>query len=180
MDAFELSAAIKLNANEFNSGLKNAESKFQAFGKKLASAAGKAVAVASAAIATGTVMIGKQSVAAYAEYEQLVGGVETLFKDSAKTVQKYAETAFKDAGVSANKYMEISTSFAASLISGLGGDTKQAAEMANTAIVDMSDNANKMGTDLSAIQNAYQGFAKQNYTMLDNLKLGRTHHCRAA
>lgn len=112
------------------------------------------------------------AVEGYAEYEQLVGGVETLFKDSAGTVQEYARNAYKTAGVSANEYMDTVTSFAASLISGLGGDTAQAAEMANMAITDMADNANKMGTDMSAIQNAYQGFAKQNYTMLDNLKLG--------
>lgn len=109
--------------------------------------------------------IGKQSLTSYAEYEQLVGGVETLFKDSANIVQKNAEKAYKTAGISANKYMEQATSFSASLLQGLGGDTKKAAEIANMAIIDMSDNANKMGTDMTMIQNAYQGFAKQNYTI---------------
>ena len=114
----------------------------------------------------------KDAVAGFAEYEQLVGGVETLFKSSANVVQQYADQAFETAGLSANKYMETVTSFSASLIQSLGGDTAQAAEMANMAIIDMSDNANKMGTSMESIQNAYQGFAKQNYTMLDNLKLG--------
>lgn len=115
---------------------------------------------------------GKQSISNYAEYEQLVGGVETLFKDSAKQVQKYARNAFKTAGLSANDYMETVTSFSASLLQGLNGDTAKAAKIADLAITDMSDNANKMGTDMSMIQNAYQGFAKQNFSMLDNLKLG--------
>ena len=115
---------------------------------------------------------GKQSISNYAEYEQLVGGVETLFKDSAKQVQKYASNAFKTAGLSANDYMETVTSFSASLLQGLNGDTAKAAKIADLAITDMSDNANKMGTSMESIQNAYQGFAKQNYTMLDNLKLG--------
>ena len=112
------------------------------------------------------------SVGGYADYEQLVGGVETLFKDSSETVQKYAANAYKTAGLSANAYMETVTSFSASLLQSLGGDTEKAAKYADMAITDMSDNANKMGTDMTMIQNAYQGFAKQNYTMLDNLKLG--------
>lgn len=118
------------------------------------------------------VNVGKQAISSYADYEQLVGGVETLFKDSAGTVQEYAANAYKTAGLSANEYMETVTSFSASLISSLDGDTTKAAEVANRAITDMSDNANKMGTDIGMLQNAYQGFAKQNYTMLDNLKLG--------
>ena len=104
--------------------------------------------------------------------QQSMGGIETLFKDSASTVQNYAKQAYQNAGVSANTYMEQVTSFSASLINSLGGDTAKAAEYANTAMNDMSDNANKFGTDMESIQNAYQGFAKQNYTMLDNLKLG--------
>ena len=114
----------------------------------------------------------KTAVGNYAEYEQLVGGVETLFKDSSGKLIQYAEGAYKTAGLSANDYMSTATSFAASLIQGLGGDTAKAVEITNLAITDMSDNANKMGTDMESIQNAYQGFAKQNYTMLDNLKLG--------
>ena len=116
--------------------------------------------------------VGKQSISNYAEYEQLVGGVETLFKNSAGIVQGYAENAFRTAGLSANEYMETVTSFSASLLQGLNGDTARAAKIADQAITDMSDNANKMGTDMSMLQSAYQGFAKQNYTMLDNLKLG--------
>ena len=108
----------------------------------------------------------------YAEYEQLVGGVETLFQDSSDTLIAYAENAYKTAGLSANQYMETATSFAASLIQGLSGDTQQAVELVNLAVTDMADNANKMGTDIASIQYAYQGFARQNYTMLDNLKIG--------
>lgn len=114
----------------------------------------------------------KSAVDHYAEYEQLVGGVETLFKDSSGKLIDYAKKAYKTAGMSSNKYMDTATSFAASLIQGLGGDTAKAVELTNLAITDMSDNANKMGTDIGSIQDAYQGFAKQNYTMLDNLKLG--------
>ena len=116
--------------------------------------------------------VGKQALSSYADYEQLVGGVETLFKDNASTVENYANNAYKTAGLSANDYMETVTSFSASLLQSLKGDTAKSAEVADMAITDMSDNANKMGTDMSMIQNAYQGFAKQNYTMLDNLKLG--------
>lgn len=123
--------------------------------------------------ATGAVAaLTKVSVAQYAEYEQLVGGVETLFKGSSDIVKKYADDAYKSAGLSANEYMNTITGFTASLLQGLGGDTKKAAEIGNQAVIDMSDNANKMGTSMEMIQNAYQGFAKQNYTMLDNLKLG--------
>lgn len=116
-------------------------------------------------------MVG-DSVKAFADYEQLVGGVETLFKDSSAQVQSYADDAYKTAGLSANKYMETVTGFSATLLQGLEGDTKKSAEVADLAVRDMSDNANKMGTDISLIQNAYQGFAKDNFTMLDNLKLG--------
>lgn len=107
-----------------------------------------------------------------AELQQSIGGIETLFKGSADTVKQYASQAFQSTGMSANEYMQNVTSFSASLISSLGGDTGKAAEVANMAMVDMSDNVNKMGSDMESVQNAYQGFAKQNYTMLDNLKLG--------
>lgn len=133
---------------------------------------GKAGIAAVGAASAAVVAVTKQSVEAYASYEQLAGGVETLFGESANTVMEFADNAFKTAGLSANDYMETVTSFSASLLQGLGGDTAQAADMANMAITDMSDNANKMGTSMSSIQNAYQGFAKSNYTMLDNLKLG--------
>lgn len=123
-------------------------------------------------LAGAFVSVGKQSLESYAQYEQLVGGVETLFGKSSTTVQKYADNAYKTAGLSANEYMETVTSFSASLLQGLGGDTEKTAKYADKAITDMSDNANKMGTSMESIQNAYQGFAKGNYTMLDNLKLG--------
>ena len=125
-----------------------------------------------AAFGTAAVAITKQAVDAYADYEQLIGGVETLFKDAADKVAGYAEDAFYTVGISANEYMETVTSFSASLISSLAGDTAKAADVANMALTDMADNANKMGTPLESIKTAYQGFAKQNYTMLDNLKLG--------
>ena len=127
--------------------------------------AAKVGAAAVAAAGTAIVAIGKQAIEQYAEYEQLVGGVETLFKQSSDTVMKYAENAYKTAGLSANKYMSTVTSFSASLLQSLGGDTEAAAKYADMAITDMSDNANKMGTSMEMIQNAYQGFAKQNYTI---------------
>lgn len=145
---------------------------FQAGLKSLGSMAAKGLATITAAVGAGVVALGKQAVSAYADYEQLVGGVETLFKNSASLVEKYADNAFKTAGMSANTYMENVTSFSASLLQSLGGDTEAAAKVADMAITDMSDNANKMGTDMGRITDAYQGFAKQNYTMLDNLKLG--------
>ena len=144
-------------------------------GKGIVSAAKKAVsalAKVGAAAGAGFAALGVGSVKGYADYEQLVGGVETLFKDSKDTVMKYANDAYKTAGMSANDYMETVTGFSASLLQSLGGDTAKAAKMADQALIDMSDNANKMGTDMESIKYAYQGFAKQNYTMLDNLKLG--------
>ena len=132
----------------------------------------KGLGKAIGAVGSAFINVGKQAVQSYAQYEQLVGGVDTLFGESSKKVQEYASNAYKTSGMSANQYMETVTSFSASLISSLDGDTAKASEVANRAIIDMSDNANKMGTDISMIQNAYQGFAKQNYTMLDNLKLG--------
>ena len=134
--------------------------------------AAKAAAAATSAAAGAVIALTKSAVENYGEYEQLVGGVETLFKDSAGTVEEYAKNAYQTAGLSANEYMETVTSFSASLLQSMGNDTEAAAKKADLAITDMSDNANKMGTDMQSIQNAYQGFAKQNYTMLDNLKLG--------
>lgn len=149
----------------------NVETLSGKFKNGLATAA-KVGAAAVGAAATGIAVLTKNALNNYAEYEQLVGGVDTLFKDSSAKVQEYAANAYKTAGLSANEYMDTVTSFSASLLQSLGGDTEAAADMANVAITDMSDNANKMGTDMASIQNAYQGFAKQNYTMLDNLKLG--------
>lgn len=135
-------------------------------------AAAKAGVAAVAAVGTATIAIGKTALDAYADYEQLVGGIDTLFKASSGKMQQYAANAYQTAGVSANRYMEISTSFAAALISSLGGNTEAAADMANTAITDMSDNANKMGTSLETVQEAYMSLSRGNYEMLDSLKLG--------
>ena len=140
--------------------------------KSMAKTATNAFLAVGAAAATATIAIAKASVDAFAEYEQLVGGVETLFKGSSKKLIEYANQAYKTAGLSANQYMATVTGFSASLLQSLGGDTEKAADIANQALIDMSDNANKMGTSMESIQYAYQGFAKQNYTMLDNLKLG--------
>jgi len=150
-------------------------SKLSKIGEAAGNGMKKAAQVTGAAAATCTAAIGalvKSSVSNFAEYEQLVGGIDTLFKDSSAKVQQYAKDAYKNTGMSANEYMKISTSFSASLLQSLGGDTEAAAEISNMAISDMADNANKMGTSMESIQNAYQGFAKGNYTMLDNLKLG--------
>ena len=132
----------------------------------------KLMASAIKKAAEALVDLSKQAIQGFADQEQLIGGVDTLFKTSSKQVQQYANEAYKTAGLSANEYMETVTSFSASLLQSLGGDTAKAAAYADRAVTDMSDNANKMGTDMASIQDAYQGFAKQNYTMLDNLKLG--------
>ncbi len=182
-DAFH---SAKEKADELKSKLPTVQQSLTAIGNA-AAAAGKGgfqalttiiggttkafIAFATAA-GTAAVAIGKAAVEQYADYEQLIGGVETLFKDAAGQVKQYANNAYKTAGMSANEYMETVTGFSAALISSLDGDTAEAAKKADMAITDMSDNANKMGSDISSIQNAYQGFAKQNYTMLDNLKLG--------
>ena len=154
---------------------KNADSGFTIWKATLANLASTAITKVISGctqLAEKMADVTKSAVGHYAEYEQLVGGVETLFKDSSGKLIGYAEKAYKTAGMSSNQYMNTATSFAASLIQGLGGDTAKAVELTNLAITDMSDNANKMGTDIGSIQDAYQGFAKQNYTMLDNLKLG--------
>ena len=182
MELFKLFGTIAIDNSEANKGIdettdkaENAHPKISAAFEKIGDAAVKVGKVVATGLGVGAAAIGalaKQSLDSYADYEQLVGGVETLFKDSAGTIQDYADRAYETAGLSANEYMETVTSFSASLLQGLGGDTAKAAEVADRAITDMSDNANKMGTSMSLIQNAYQGFAKQNYTMLDNLKLG--------
>lgn len=168
LNVFEVFAKIGLDDSSLNKGLKGAGSAVAKIGKSLAK-------LGSIAVTAGTAMttaLVKSAVDSYAEYEQLVGGVDTLFKESSAKVQAYADEAYKTAGMSANQYMETVTSFSASLLQSLSGDTDKAADVANMALMDMSDNANKMGTAMESIQNAYQGFAKQNYTMLDNLKLG--------
>ena len=161
----------EIDEKEFKSGL----SKLSSVAKAGLTGATAAIGAATAAATAGTVAVGKlaqSAISAYSDYEQLAGGVETLFKTSSATVMEYANNAYKTTGLSANEYMDTVTSFSASLLQGLGGDTEAAAQIADKAIVDMADNANKMGTDMASIQYAYQGFAKQNYTMLDNLKLG--------
>lgn len=182
MNLFDIAAKISLDSSGFEKGISSAVS----MGKKAATAitgtvdkitkigetAAKIVGGASIAAAGGVAALAKNAVDEFSEYEQLVGGVETLFKDSADIVARYASGAYKTAGLDANAYMETVTSFSASLLQSLAGDTEAAAEKANMALIDMSDNANKMGSSMEMIQNAYAGFAKQNYTMLDNLKLG--------
>ena len=230
MNVFDLAARITLDTSDYEKGLDDASKKSSSLASKIGSGlktAAKIGAVALTAAATGVAALTKTSLDNYAEYEQLVGGVETLFSKSTSAADEFAESisgntdaikefqrennlavdgiigpntlaaieerfgevvsistegadivkenaanAFKTAGMSANQYMETVTGFSASLIQSLGGDTKKAASVADTAITDMADNANKMGTSMELIQNAYQGFAKQNYTMLDNLKLG--------
>lgn len=175
MNLFELFVKIGADTTEANKGIDEVGQKTSGLGEKLKSGLATAGKVAVAGVAAGATAIGAlgtKAVAAYADYEQLMGGVETLFKDSQDQVMDYANNAYKTAGLSANEYMETVTSFSASLLQSLDGDTSAAADKANLAITDMSDNANKMGTDMASIQNAYQGFAKSNYTMLDNLKLG--------
>lgn len=184
MDVFNLYAKLSLNTDDYEKGVEKAKggasSLMDVFSGTLL---GNVVSDGLRTVANGiteigktaanmAVSIGKASLDSYADYEQLVGGVETLYKDSAGIIENYAKDAYKNVGLSANDYMETSISFAAALVSSLGGDTNKAAEMANTAISDMSDNANKMGTNMQSIQDAYNGFAKQNYTMLDNLKIG--------
>lgn len=159
---------VKEKQSGFADALKSAG---EALADMAKSAAGAAID-ALKELGSAFMEVGKAALESYSQNEQLVGGVETLFGKSAETVKNYANEAYKTAGMSANQYMETVTGFSAALLQSVGGDTKKAAELANTAIIDMSDNANKMGTDISSIVTAYQGFAKQNYTMLDNLKLG--------
>lgn len=164
LDSAKVTRQIDELGDRLSSGMKK--------GLDVAAKIGKVAAAGVAAATAGVAALTKEAMVQYAEYEQLAGGVETLFKENADTVMGYAENAYKTAGLSANEYMNTVTSFSASLLQSLDNDTSQAAEKANLAITDMADNANKMGTAMESIQYAYQGFAKQNYTMLDNLKLG--------
>lgn len=168
----KLPAGAQTAAGAIGSTLGNLAQNAVAHIKGLATGAVAAIGAGVAAIGGTLVATGKQALGAYATWEQAVGGVDTLFKGASGTVQKYAAEAYKTAGVGANDYMNQVTSFAASLVSSLGGDTAKAAEMGNQAIIDMSDNANKMGTDIQTIQQTYQSLARGNYAMLDNLKLG--------
>lgn len=170
----------KKQLNELETGVEGVGDAMDGTGQKTsifgdvlkANLLGNAIVSGVKAVASGIKSLISGAIEGYGEYEQLVGGVETLFGSSADTVIKNAENAYKTAGLSANAYMETVTSFSASLLQSMGNDTEAAAKKADQALTDMSDNANKMGTDMQSIQNAYQGFAKQNYTMLDNLKLG--------
>ena len=168
MADYSITGDTRLDTSGFDRGVNQMSSG----ASSLLSGISKAVTAATAAAVAGCAAIVKQAYSEYATYEQQVGGIQTLYKDSADEMLQYAKDAYKTAGLSANAYMEQATSFAASLVSSLQGDTAAAAEAANTAIIDMSDNANRMGTDIQRITDAYQGFAKQNFTMLDNLKLG--------
>lgn len=175
LNLFDLFARIILDTSDYDDNLDEASRNTESFAEKMKnglSTAAKVGAAALTAAATGVAALTKSSIDQYAEYEQLVGGVDTLFKEASDTVQQYASNAYKTAGVSANTYMEQATAFSASLIQSLGGDTQVAAEYANQAIMDMSDNANKMGTDIESIQQTYQSLMRGNYAMLDNLKLG--------
>lgn len=176
MELFKIFGTIALKGkDQFNGDIDESSSKAEKLSSKIGKGLGAAAKIGAAAIGAAATAVGaltKKSLEEYAEYEQLVGGVETLFKDSADVVKQYANNAYQTAGLSANGYMETVTSFSASLLQSLGGDTEAAAKQADLAVTDMADNANKMGTAMGDIQNAYQGFAKQNYTMLDNLKLG--------
>lgn len=182
-NVFELYAKIGADTKDFDKGLSSAKDKFSGFADGLKSAAGKvgdilagigkAAAVGIGAASTALVGLTKQSLDAVANFEQLEGGVKKIFgEESAKKVMDFANNAYATAGMSANQYMETVTNFSATLIAGLKGDTEKAADLANMAIEDMADNANTFGTDLDSVQAAYQAFAKQNYTLLDNLKLG--------
>lgn len=176
----EILANARIELNNLEGGLENTSKKTNIFGEALKAALSKEVIMGGlnaikdgmVAISKAAVSFGKEVVMAYADFEQLEGGVEKLYGKDALKVVENAQNAFRTAGMSANEYMETVTSFSASLISSLGGDTAEAAKLADRAIQDMSDNANTFGTDMASIQSAYQGFAKGQYTMLDNLKLG--------
>ena len=175
MNLFNLFVKIGADTSGAEKGIDDVGKKTSSLGSKVSKGLGvtaKVVGAAVSAAAGGVAALATAATKSYGDYEQLVGGVETLFKESQDVVMEYANNAYKTAGLSANEYMETVTGFSASLLQSLGGDTEKAAKYSDMAITDMSDNANKMGTDMSSIQYAYQGFAKQNYTMLDNLKLG--------
>ena len=175
IQVFELFATIGLKADEFNKGIDSAVAKGTDSGSKLGSilkGVGKAAVVGLAAAGTAFVGLATKALNLGGDLEQSLGGIETLFKGSADIVIANAENAYKTAGLNANDYMQQVTSFSASLLQSLGGDTEAVAKVADMAVIDMADNANKMGSSMESIQNAYSGFAKSNYTMLDNLKLG--------
>ena len=180
MNLIELIAKLTLDDEQYEKGIGRALAKSKNFaagaGKAFLGVAGAVTKIglaATGAASAGVVALTKKSLDAYAEYEQLVGGVETLFKQSQSKVLAYAENAYTTAGLSANEYMDTVTSFSASLLASLGGDTEKAADYANRALTDMSDNSNRMGSSMESIQNAYMSFSRGQYQLLDNLKLGR-------
>ena len=175
MDVFEIFAKLSLDDSGFESGLSKAKGLVSSVGgaamKGVKVVAG-AVTAATGAMAAATTALAKSAIDSYADYEQLTGGVETLYKDSYDKIAQYAQDAYKTAGMSANEYMDMSIKTGAAMIASVGGDTEKAAELMNTSITDMADNVNKMGTNMEDVQNAYRGFSRGNFTMLDNLALG--------
>lgn len=171
MNVFDLYARLGLDSSEYDKGIDNSKAKAGGIGSALATAAKVGTAALSAA-AAGVAAFTKSAISSYADFEQLSGGIETLFGESASKVMAFADEAFKTAGLSANEYMESTISSAAAMINSLGGDQAAAAELMNMSITDMADNVNKMGTTMEAVQNAYRGFSRGNFTMLDNLALG--------
>lgn len=174
MNVFELEAKIGLDPTEYESGIAKAKGGFKGLASGVMSGlktVGKVTAASVTATATGVAALSKLAISGYADYEQLAGGVETLFKESSNSVMKYAQDTAQH-GMSINKYMELATTSAASMLQSVGGDTEEAARLTDMAIRDMSDNANKLGSTTESLQNAYSGFAKGNFTMLDNLKIG--------
>lgn len=176
---FELSAKLGIDVKDFERGLDKAENGAEKSGKNIgqslknaASVTAKAFATMATAAAAAIASLATSAVKAYAEYEQLVGGVDTLFKEASAKLQDYANKAYMTTGMSANDFMANATAFSASLIASLGGDTQKAADYANRAMVSMSDNANKMGTSIDSIVQTYQSLSRGNFAMLDNLKLG--------
>jgi phage-related protein len=172
MNNAEVLIKFKGETKELDKSTKNVGKTIAGLGGKFAKTIGGGMAAAIAIATAALAKLTKESVNVYAGLEQSIGGIETLFQDSADTVIKNAQKAYMTAGISANSYMEQITSFSASLLQSVGKDTQKAAQIGDMAMQDMADNANKFGTAIESIQNAYQGFAKQNYTMLDNLKLG--------
>lgn len=171
MDLFNLRATLDLDTSRYQDALSRAKGMASSIGHAVSTAM-KVGTAAIGAAATAVGVFGKQAVSAYASYEQLAGGVEKLYGTAADKLKEYADQAYKTSGMSANQYMETATSFSAALVNSLGGDVDKAADMTDVAMRAMSDNVNVFGSDMSSVQSAFQGFAKQNYTMLDNLKLG--------
>lgn len=179
LDVFEVLAKLVLDSKDFDKGLDDADGKVNSFASKLKSGLGavgkgigaatvasaKVIGAATVAAGGATVVMTKQATSAYAEYQQLAGGIETLYKDSAAKMMQYADAAYTTAGQSVNDYMNTAIQGSAAMISALGGDTDLAAEKMNQSIIDMSDNVNKMGTTMEAVQNAYRGFSRGNFTI---------------